>query len=238
MPKQVQALTPSEFEQYMATLVRALDFAKTGHVYTNKLYKGIRQPGDYEIDVALEVQLAPSIKFTLIVECKNWTRPVDRPVVQKLAQTRDAISADKAAIASPVGFTKEAKEVARTLEIALWVVTVQEWIIEYDNGATELSLDALKEDSSRDWSLDPARIGLLSWESYYLRMFPPKANLPSHLKWARFVHLNRSHEDGRRKITQLIMQKLIGVSEYEWCFDTPRVRGIGLGHGDGLRIKD
>jgi hypothetical protein len=38
-------------------------------------------------------------------------------MVQQLAQTRDAITAQKAAIASPVGFTKDAMTVARDLEL-------------------------------------------------------------------------------------------------------------------------
>ena len=42
--------------------------------------------------------------------------------MQKLAQTRDAIGAHKAPIASPSGFSKGAIDVAETLGIALWVI--------------------------------------------------------------------------------------------------------------------
>src|ERR1051325_2399668 len=47
----------------------------------------MRQRGDYEVDVAAEIVLGGRIKFLLIVNSKNWERPVDRPVVQKLTQS-------------------------------------------------------------------------------------------------------------------------------------------------------
>jgi hypothetical protein len=76
----------------------------------------------YEIDIAVELFLSQHVFFRMIVECKNHRRPVTRPVVQQLAQTRDAIAAHKAAIASPTGFSGEAMHVARDLGIALWVM--------------------------------------------------------------------------------------------------------------------
>lgn len=120
-------MKPEVYEAYVTELVKQLDFAQNGSVYRNRKYPGVRQPGEYEIDVAVETELGDKMDFLLIVECKNWKRPVDRPVVQKLAQTRDAIAAHKAAIASPVGFTKEAVIVAKTLGIALWVMSKANW---------------------------------------------------------------------------------------------------------------
>jgi Restriction endonuclease len=140
----VKPLTPKQYEAYVGELVRKLDFAKTGKVELNRRFKGVRQPGAYEIDVALEVQLAEAIRFLLIVECKNWKRPVDRPVVQKLAQTRDAIGADKAAIVSPVGFTDEACSVARSLEVALWIIRLGEWVTVYPGSRMEFDWQAVR----------------------------------------------------------------------------------------------
>jgi Restriction endonuclease len=122
-------MTASEYEAYVSEVVQQLDFGKTVSVLRNKRFRGVRQPGDYEIDIALQATLAGVIDFFLIVECKNWSRPVDRPVVQKLAQTRDAIAAHKAAIVSPVGFTTEAVDVAKAHGIALWVMSVANWSI-------------------------------------------------------------------------------------------------------------
>lgn len=116
-----------EYEQYVARLVKELDCFRSRTVYTNRRFAGVRQPGEYEIDVAVEASLSDVMSFLLIIECKNWKRPVDRPVIQKVAQTRDAIAAHKAAVVSPVGFTDEAAEVARVHGIALWVIAEGAW---------------------------------------------------------------------------------------------------------------
>jgi Restriction endonuclease len=76
--------------------------------------------------------LGGSLFFLLIVECKNWGRAVDRPVIQKLVQTRDAIAAHKAVVASPVGFSEEAVEVARANGVALWQISSKlNYIVSY-----------------------------------------------------------------------------------------------------------
>ncbi len=111
-----------QYEEYVADVVRSLSISKKAKVYMNRKYAGVRQPGSYEIDVACEVWIDKALFFLIIVECKNWKNPVDRPQIQKLIQTRDAISAHKAAFASPVGYTKEAIEVAKANGVALWVV--------------------------------------------------------------------------------------------------------------------
>jgi hypothetical protein len=125
-----------EFEDFVANVICELDFVKDGVIHRNHRFAGIRQHGSYEIDIAVRTQLSRTVDFLLIIECKNWNRKVDRPIVQKLAQTKDAIAAHKAAIVSPLGFTKEAVEVAKDLGIALWVLSKSIWIIE---SATHLS---------------------------------------------------------------------------------------------------
>ncbi|MEA2561257.1 MAG: hypothetical protein QOH06_2761 [Acidobacteriota bacterium] len=122
-------LTAQEYEGYVAEVLGNLDVFPGAVVYRNRNFEGVRQPGSYEIDIAIEFFAGEALRFLLIVECKNWKRPVDRPVVQKLAQTRDAVAAHKAAIASPVGFTSEAIEVAKVHGIALWVVASGDWLV-------------------------------------------------------------------------------------------------------------
>ena len=112
----------SPYEQLVARLLAELESFSGWTIHTNKKYRGRRQPGEYEIDVSLEKTIGHVASFLLIVECKNWGKPVDRPVVQKFAQTRDAIAAHKAAIVSPRGCTREAVKVARAHGMALWVL--------------------------------------------------------------------------------------------------------------------
>jgi hypothetical protein len=128
-----------EYEQFVAALVRGLSIARSAQVYTNRRYPGSRQPGSYEVDVACEVWIDAALFFLIIVECKNWKRPVDRPQIQKLIQTRDAISAHKAVVASPVGFTDEAVAVAEAHGIALWVVAEGIYSVAAGGGMSALS---------------------------------------------------------------------------------------------------
>lgn len=115
-------MTSEEYEAYVEEVIGNLSPFRRLHIRRNERIPGVRQPGQYEIDVAVEFFIGDKLRFLLIVECKNWKRPVGREVVQKLSQTRDAIAAHKAVICSPVGFTREATEVARAHGIALWVI--------------------------------------------------------------------------------------------------------------------
>jgi hypothetical protein len=83
----------------------------------------------------------------IIIECKNWSRPIDREEIQKLIQTRDAISAHKAAFASPTGYTKEADEVAKANGVALWVIGVG---IFHAQGAGGLAANAVGQMIARN----------------------------------------------------------------------------------------
>ena len=102
------SLTPKEYEAYVQELVSNLIPFPGAEIRRNVRLPGVRQPGTYEIDVAAEFCIGEKLHFLLIVECKNWRKPVGRDVIQKLAQTRDAIAAHKAVVCSPLGFTKEA----------------------------------------------------------------------------------------------------------------------------------
>jgi restriction endonuclease len=119
-------MTPSDYEQYVTNIVRLFDFCKQATISNNRKFQGKRQPGEYEIDIAVEVNFSEAIYFLMIVECKYWNRPVDRPVIQSLAQTKDAISAHKAIVASLNGFSEEAEAVAVAHNIGLWWIDPDE----------------------------------------------------------------------------------------------------------------
>lgn len=123
------------YEKYVYEVARHLSIFKDAKVYTNRKYKGVRQPGNYEIDISFELFVDNALYYLTIVECKNWKTPVDRPQIQKLVQTRDAICAHKAAVASPVGYTKEAEEVAKANGVALWVIAEGKFEVVMGGGA-------------------------------------------------------------------------------------------------------
>ncbi|WP_309123444.1 restriction endonuclease [Paenibacillus sp.] len=116
-------MNSKEYEEFVEKTLNCLNFFKNANIYRNLKYPGIRQPGEYEIDIACEMIIENMSRITIIIECKNHSRPITRPIVQNFHQTKEAINAHKAAIASPVGFTSEAIEVARDLGISLWVIT-------------------------------------------------------------------------------------------------------------------
>ena len=118
----MKTLFPKEYEDFVERVLLEMDIWKSATVYRNKRFPGVRQAGCYEVDIALHLHLTELVSFLLIVECKNHARPVTRPIVQQLAQTRDAIAAQKGAIVSPVGFSAESVDVAKHLGIALWVM--------------------------------------------------------------------------------------------------------------------
>src|SRR5262245_59329760 len=115
-------MTSSEYEKYVTKIVRQFDFCKHAKISNNRKFQGKRQPGEYEIDIAVDLRFSEAIYFLMIIECKYWNRAIDRPVIQSLAQTRDAISAHKAVVAAIKGFSKEAISVAEAHGIALWRV--------------------------------------------------------------------------------------------------------------------
>ena len=193
-------MTPSEYEEYVSCLVSQLDCFRNAIIVRNQKFDGVRQPGQYEIDVALRVVLSETIDFFLIVECKNWSRPVDRPVIQKLAQTRDALAAHKAAVASPVGFTKEAVQVAEAHGVALWVISKSIWkVISYYSYPFFSNLDAYhaRLKSLEDIGFTARKSAELSTELRVVDFFYAKPRESRLLRpresqfstWVKFIHI-------------------------------------------------
>lgn len=115
-------MNDKEYEEYVAEVVKDFEFCRNATISRNRKFAGKRQPGNYEIDIAIEISYGELAYFLMIVECKHWKRRVDRPAIQKLIQTRDAIAAHKAFAVSPVGFSHEAIDVAKANGVALWVI--------------------------------------------------------------------------------------------------------------------
>jgi restriction endonuclease len=115
-------MTGSDYEKHVTKFVRTLNFGIPPIISNNRKFKGKTQPGEYEIDISVELMFSDAIHFLMIIECKHWKRRVDRPVIQNLIQTKDAISADKAVAVSSKGFSREAIAVAKDRSIALWEI--------------------------------------------------------------------------------------------------------------------
>ena len=74
--------------------------------------------GDYQIDIYAEF-IALSVRFKVIVECKRYTRPVEREKIVVLADKVRSLGGHKGILISTSGFQSGASEYAKKHGIAL-----------------------------------------------------------------------------------------------------------------------
>ncbi len=74
--------------------------------------------GDYEIDVTARFH-ALGADFLVLIECKRYSRPIERELVQVLHSKLSSCSAQKAMLWSTSGFRSGAREFALAKGIAL-----------------------------------------------------------------------------------------------------------------------
>ena len=118
-------MSPDEYEGLVERQISGDYAAVAGATVTrNERVKGVRQPGMYEIDVGVRMKIA-DIEYFTIIECKLLSRKVDRPIIQKIIQTRDAIAAHKAIVVTNIGFSPEAEQVARANGVGLQIVGLE-----------------------------------------------------------------------------------------------------------------
>jgi len=64
-------MTPAEYERYVEKLMREMDFGPRAKVLRNQKVAGVRQPGLYEVDVAIEIDFENRLKGFLKIKCSN-----------------------------------------------------------------------------------------------------------------------------------------------------------------------
>ncbi|HET6679788.1 MAG TPA: restriction endonuclease [Gemmatimonadaceae bacterium] len=111
------ALTPDEYERQVVTLLAALGRDLPGFNVEHQ-ERVVTQDGAFRFDaVARFTQLG--VDFTVLVECKDHVRPVEREDVQVLADKLRSTSAHKGILFSTNGFQRGAIEYAEARGIAL-----------------------------------------------------------------------------------------------------------------------
>lgn len=90
---------------------------KNFRFFHRKRFKGIDN-NLYEVDIAFEFKIA-SCKLLGIIECKNYSRPVERNVVAEFITKKSQLNANFGLIVSPLGFQKGAVDLARNKGIEL-----------------------------------------------------------------------------------------------------------------------
>lgn len=111
------AVTPIEFEQLVASLLRkqgvGLKDFRVQH-----LEPIAASDGEYKIDVTARFE-ALGANFLVLIECKHQSRPIEREVVQVLADKVRSAGAQKGMLFATTRFQRGALEYARLHGVAL-----------------------------------------------------------------------------------------------------------------------
>lgn len=116
-PAQAADVTPEEYEKQVVSWLKessnALDRFDIQHL-TRLEGSG----GDYEFDAVVEFTLFQGAKVTVLVECKRYSRPVEREKVMALWAKLQDVGAHKAMMFATCGYQSGALTYARSRGIA------------------------------------------------------------------------------------------------------------------------
>ena len=110
-------VTPEEYEKQVVKWLKAtggpLEQFKVNH---REHLCG--SSGDYEFDVVAELAIFGGARITVLIECKRYSRPVERDHLMTLWAKLQDVNAHKAMIFATCGFQSGALEYARSKNIA------------------------------------------------------------------------------------------------------------------------
>jgi restriction system protein len=119
--KQIQKLTPTEFERYTRDFLQKLADSKRGTLESfdvEHLEELSAHDGDYKIDVTARLRIL-GFDFLMLVECKHLKRPVEREAAMVLWAKQQSLHAQKCIMFSISGFQEGALEYAKENRMAL-----------------------------------------------------------------------------------------------------------------------
>ena len=115
-------ITPIEFEQFCMDTLKAYALEEGLQGFEIKHNQKVKTADStYQIDVLAEY-IALGCKNTVIVECKKYSRSVERAVVAELHSKLESIGAQKGILISTSGFQSDAVKYAKFHGIALWQI--------------------------------------------------------------------------------------------------------------------
>ncbi|MGG3306567.1 restriction endonuclease [Paenibacillus lautus] len=115
----IASISATEFEKYCLEILNAYAEAEALKDFSILHNQKVQtNDGEYQIDIIAEF-LALSVGFKVIVECKRYTRPVEREKIVVLADKVRSLGAHKGILISTSGFQSGATEYARQHGIAL-----------------------------------------------------------------------------------------------------------------------
>ncbi|RCX19506.1 restriction endonuclease [Anaerobacterium chartisolvens] len=117
--KFVSSISANEFEEYCLEVLKAYAESESlkdfSMIHNQKIQT---DDGDYQIDIYAEF-IALSVRFKVIVECKRYTRPIEREKIVVLADKVRSLGGHKGILISTSGFQSGASEYAKKHGIAL-----------------------------------------------------------------------------------------------------------------------
>ncbi|MFS0727657.1 restriction endonuclease [Paenibacillus sp. 1P07SE] len=115
----VASISALEFEKYCVEILNAYAEAEALKDFKILHNQKVRtNDGEYQIDIVAEF-VALSVDFKVIVECKRYTRPLEREKIVVLADKVRSLGAHKGILISTSGFQSGATEYAKKHGIAL-----------------------------------------------------------------------------------------------------------------------
>ncbi|MBK9981062.1 MAG: restriction endonuclease [Saprospiraceae bacterium] len=128
-PANICDVTPAEYEQQVFEWLQT-DQTKIEYLEITRLEKLSGSGGEYEIDCVARFEVFHGAKITIIIECKRYTRPVEREKVLALYSKMLDVGAQKAMMFSTSGFQMGAIEYSKDKAIALITFIQGDWLYE------------------------------------------------------------------------------------------------------------
>jgi restriction system protein len=95
-------ISPEEFEKQVLYWLKEVDNINSISLKHREVISG--QSGNYEIDIIAKLKIFGEAEITILIECKRYTRPVEREKLLSLYSKLQEIGAHKAMIFLTSGF--------------------------------------------------------------------------------------------------------------------------------------
>jgi len=115
-PKDSCSVTPKEFENHVISWLNHSVHLNSFSIKHSKHLYG--SGGDYEFDGVAELETFKGAKIIILIECKRYSRPVEREIINSLYSKLQDVGAHKAIIFSASGFQSGALTYAKEKGIA------------------------------------------------------------------------------------------------------------------------
>jgi len=131
-------ITPKKYERQVVAWLRASK-GKLNQFQVQHLQHLRGTAGDYEFDAVAEFTMLQGAKIVVLVECKRYSKPVERKELLSLWAKLQDVSAHKAMMFATCGFQSGAIKYATTKKIA--TITFVNGLFTYETKASGPSAD-------------------------------------------------------------------------------------------------